>query len=361
MVYRALFLVALLLVNAAFASGVRAEQDVAVASVNGSPILKSELEAAIRARVVPGFGSRAATDTRAVVLRELIKERLGEQVVSQETIAANPNLSHELDRTRRQILLGFYLNTKLPTRQTSQDDIDRFIKENPRFFSMRKTYHFSEVIVSAPSKEEQERVSSRLRQIIGLRAPQPSTVTALVEWLEANKYRVGYSKLWMSSEQVSPSRLDLLARLDASQDKSSVEVTGDEYKLVVLHAAFADPLDPVRSRSAVAQSIAANARAAAAEAVITDLLASADIRLYDKTVEGLDLPAAKPRPVASRANTVADRLRIATLTSMLCLTPLLITWLMRSHLSRVAEEKLDSISKRVVSFDALALWAVVIG
>lgn len=91
MINRFLVVCILVLLAGGLANGAHAQPDQPVASVNGSPISRSEFEAALRARVVPTFGSRTAGDTGAIVLRELIKERLAEQLVSQETISAISN------------------------------------------------------------------------------------------------------------------------------------------------------------------------------------------------------------------------------------------------------------------------------
>ena len=266
-------------------------QDTVVARVGATPpITSDELDRAVKDRVIGTFGSSDVTRARATVLKELIKERMAEELVTGELIAATPDLSRALDEARRQVLLKYYLFRNVSVAPPKLEEIKAYIADNRDLFEDRRTYHFTELIISLPREVGTSALLGKIQDAVRVDIPTPESLRMLCDWLDGMEITYGYSKLWQSSEQISPELLKVLQDLDGSARKVKLEKTGSEYRVVVLHASFADPLDPYRSRLGVAQKLAREAWSKMADQVMADAMAKADITFYGDPLPGLDLP-----------------------------------------------------------------------
>lgn len=254
------------------------------------PITRSELDAAMKSRVVETFGSRNMSIARGTVLTELIKERLAEELVSDDVIAAAPDLARALDESRRQVLLKYYLYKHVSVAPPTLEHIKDYIAQHSELFENRRTYHFTEIIIYLPQKTGLSALIGKVEDVTRVDNPTTESLRMFCDWLDEMRITYGYSKLWQSSEQMPPQQRKLLEALDRSDRKVRLETTGDEYRVVVLHGSFADPLDPYRSRNAVGQMLAQQAWTTAANELMLTEMSKADITIYGDPIPGLDLP-----------------------------------------------------------------------
>lgn len=259
------------------------------------PITSEELDRAVNARVVGTFGSSDADRARSTVLQELIKERLAEELVTEEAISASPDLANALDEARRQVLLKYYLFKNVSVASPTLEDIKSYIESNPDIFEGRRTYHYTEIIITLPRETGTNALLGKIQDAVRVSNPTPESLRMLCDWMDGMEITYGYSKLWQSSEQIAPDMLKILQALDGSERKVKLEKVGSEYRVIVLHGSFADPLDPYRSRLGVAQKLSREAWSKAADQVMADAMSKADITLYGDPLPGLNLPR-RPLP-----------------------------------------------------------------
>lgn len=272
-------------------NGATSSEGKAVARVGAAPpITSGELDRAVNARVVGTFGSTDVAQARARVLKELIKERLADELVTDEMITAAPDLSNALDEARRQVLLKYYLFKNVSVASPTLEEIKAYIASNPDLFEARRTYHYTEIIISLPRETGTSALLGKIQDTVRVSNPTPESLRMLCDWMDGMEITYGYSKLWQSSEQIAPDLLQILQVLDSSERKVKLEKVDSEYRIVVLHASFADPLDPYRSRLGVAQKLGREAWSKAADQVMADAMAKADIELYGDLLPGLKLP-----------------------------------------------------------------------
>lgn len=268
-----------------------APQDKVVARVGSiPPITSDELDQAVSDRVISTFGNSDVPRARAAVLKELIKERLAETLVTDEMIAATPDLARALDEARRQVLLKYYLFKNVSVASPTLEDIKSYIASNPDFFEDRRTYHYTEIIITLPRETGTSALLGKIQDAVRVSNPTPESLRMLCDWMDGMEITYGYSKLWQSSEQIAPDMLMILQALDGSERKVKLEKVDSEYRVIVLHGSFADPLDPYRSRMGVAQKLSREAWSKAADQVMADAMSKSDITLYGEPLSGLDLP-----------------------------------------------------------------------
>lgn len=284
---------------------------------NTPPITRGELDRAVRERVIRNFGATDKARVEAAVLKELIRERLAETLLTDEVIKATPDLQYALDTARRQVLLKHYIGTVTGFRAPSPEAVKAFIERNPDLFEGRKTYHYTELIVWGRERSSSQSLLDKMRDVARIDRPPPESLKLLADWLEETDILYGYGKLWQSTEQIEPQLRSVLQGLDASPRKVSLQTTGDEFRIVVLHGSYPDPLDPYRSRYAVAQMVAQQDRTAQAEARLDEALARANVTLHGGPVPGLDLPqrasVEQATPRHRRAPPIAEAWSVAAI------------------------------------------------
>ena len=278
---------------------------------NTEPITRAELDDAVGARVQQTFGSQDEPRARAQVLKELIKERLAEEIVTDEEIARAPDLARALSDARRQVLLQYYLSRNVSVAPPSLDEVKAYISEHPDFFERRRTYHFSEIIISLPRESGTSALIGKIQDATNVDEPTPESLRMLCDQLDGMGVVYGYSKVWQSSEQIEAQLFNILRELDRARRKVKLEKSGAEYRVVVLHGSFADPLDPFRSRNGVAQTIMRKAWAEDADAILTAEMAKANISLYGEPLPGLDMPRRALPAEADEAARLVPRIVLA--------------------------------------------------
>jgi EpsD family peptidyl-prolyl cis-trans isomerase len=185
------------------------------AIVDGAEISDAELERRIKKSFGDNPNSENSTIIRAATLRSLIQEKMVDSLVPAKEIT--PSILEEIDVARRQILLKYFLdkNTGRSLKAPTEQDVKKFIEENPGYFNKRKTYHFAEIIIKSGSPTIERAINDRVQQLLSLKEPTPKDLQLLRDWLRQNNVLFGDASVWQSTEQIPIDTLkaiDLVAR-----------------------------------------------------------------------------------------------------------------------------------------------------
>jgi EpsD family peptidyl-prolyl cis-trans isomerase len=280
-----------------------------LAIVNGKALTAEDLSLALGELAQQGGPQVELTERASTVLRELIIERLVEEAYAKGavTTANGKNTNTKLaiaqaDGARRRVLVESYMRAKLVPQPVTQQVIDQFVLDNPDFFTERKTFHYSELYIAPPRDLLKARLKEELRQLKGQVSIGADRVDVLVGWLLANDVRFAHSKQWRGGEQVPRELLNRLKMLDTRGEKVAVQETGGAISVLVLYASYADPVNPAHIRSSIVSQLQAQeARDKQVKDIGDRLISTANVQIFDKSVEAALKPpaavlaAAKPQ------------------------------------------------------------------
>lgn len=273
-----------------------------VAMVNGKPITIEDLSVALSDLASQGVPQNELINRVPTVLRDLMVERLIEDAYAANPVATarGEQTSSDLtlrraDRARRRVLIDSYMRAKLVPAPVSQEDVDRYVRENPDFFRARKTYHFSELSIAQPTGALKDGLAAEIRGISNLRNVRPQRIEVLIDWLNANKIGFSHSKQWRGGEQVPRTFLDRLKQLDNQPGKVGVAEANALLNVVVLYGSYDDPANPAHmQQSIISQVLSRQAREDQIKSIGDDLIASAKVQIFENNIaEALARPGAQ--------------------------------------------------------------------
>lgn len=287
----------------------------AIAIVNGKTITSEDLAISLRDLANRGRAQVEQANQAPAVLRDLIIERLVEDAYLKGSITTvrgevtDTTLALRLaDRVRRQFLVDAFMRAKIAPPLVLQEEIDRFVRDNPDYFRLRKTYHFSELSIAPPSDTLKSRLNDELRELATQRNIRPQRIEALIDWLNANKLAYTHSKQWRGSEQLSRQLLDRLKELDGLAGKVKTLEANGVVSVVVLYGAYEDPVNPEHTRQAlVAQVLAPKSQQEQIKEIGDNLISAGNVEVLEKSFAGA-LKRADVGGTSVRSATLKNRL-----------------------------------------------------
>jgi EpsD family peptidyl-prolyl cis-trans isomerase len=298
-----------------------AYQNDIIAKVDGSLITRQDLDGEIQDRIRKSYELSDDHLIRLKVLKQLITEIVAEKRMSEAEISKNARLFRNLEATRRNILTQTYIDQNAVLKQPNEADIKKYVSEHPEFFMNRKVYHYSELIIAPKTEPRKKAVNERLKLLTEFKEPSPQNVQMVIDWLESNNTVYGYAKDWRASEAVPDTLRKTVMALAESDTKVLVETQGGIIRVVSVFGAYPDPIDPVMSQNAIVKAILDRERNEKVDAIINDMLAHAEITLYDRSLSDLKIPKFKGA-VAQPSLPWARRLFISWNFALLVFAPL---------------------------------------
>lgn len=273
------------------ANAAQALEDEIIVSVNGTPITRQELEAAVADRAVRTFQISEPHKIRTVILRDMILQEISAQLMGEREVAKNPALGRKLEFNRRSMLFDAYVQKRLSaSARIPETEVDDFIVRHPEFFQDRRMYHYAELIIEGKSDLQAKSIRDRLKLLTELKQPTSDQFEAVVQWAASNGYEYGVVKDWKATEKL-PSGIDkTLFALDKSENKVQIDSKKFDFRVVVLFGSYPDAINPLFAKTSVAQRLAKDIAEKRTEAIISDMLARANVVLYDKDFNDLNLP-----------------------------------------------------------------------
>ncbi len=211
MVNRLLFLPGLIGVAIALSAcgrgdGTKAASQVA-AKVNGGEISVHQINNVIASRneVPPEQAKQAA----AQALERIIDQELLVQRAIKARLDRDPKVMQAIEAAKRQILAQAYIDRAVAASASvtgSQEEMQKFYKENPALFERRRVYRLHELQAVAP----QEKLDA-LRAV----AAEATGLDRVAEWLRSQKLAFHVATFSRTAEQIP---LTMLARMFEMRD-----------------------------------------------------------------------------------------------------------------------------------------------
>ena len=285
--------------------GQSALADTVVATVNGRPIHESTLDGRVKQATAQADGSVPAAKIREAALKQLALETLIDEKVT-PVLNANPDLRGEFERQRRIGMLELYYTQQTSMVKVTPDEVADFVRKHPQFFADRKTYHFSEIHVAPADNGAVADLQRRMAALGQLDGIEPIRVESTFNWAMSPSYRLSITKRWLGPEQMVDNTYQTLSALDHGARKISVACKQQNCTILILHAAYADPADPMALQSLIARNVLALKRKDMIEGLNTALLQHADIRVSEtEPARGVFTQAASAATFAAPARTRA--------------------------------------------------------
>jgi EpsD family peptidyl-prolyl cis-trans isomerase len=272
-------------------SSSHATQGDILVSVNGVPISRQELEAASTERPIRTFKFGDQHKFKTLILRDMILQEIAKQLMTEEELAKNPALKRKIELNRRSLLFDAYIQKRLPaTAAISVPETEKFIAEHPEFFQDRRMYHFGELIIEAKSETQVRAIQARLKLLSELKEPSPEQFEAVAQWAMSNAIGYGVLKDWTPTEKLPHEFDKIILTLDKRVNKVQIDSKNFDFRAIVLFASYPDPINPLFAKNSVAQRLAKEFAEKKTVEIVSDMLARANVVLYDKEFKDLNLP-----------------------------------------------------------------------
>lgn len=241
-----------------------------VATVNGEPLDRQEVEA-LAAQALLGVQDESA---RHAVLRQtletLVSERLFAQAAKRAGLEQDETVRSDLGDARREAVTNAFIGDllrRLPP--VSEQQIDRYIASHPKHFAARQTYHYQRLALPPVDGLDIERVREAIRT--------HKTIDGLRAWARRQGWLAELESRWQGAEQIDAGQLARLETMRAEELAALVDSDSGQVIVLQRKGAWPDPVDPARVRGAVALGVAAEVRNEAVRSLVANLRAQADI------------------------------------------------------------------------------------
>ena len=306
-----------------------------VATVNGQEITVADIN------VITAQSLRGVTDPNAIArvkyqaLNDVINSYLASAEFNADAASQNPENIKQLEHLKRQVLMNFYLSTKVADiPKPDQRQIEDYLQKHPELYSARQTFHFSEMLIDASQLV-------RLDQVQDLVNQDPS-LKKLAVWLDEHHIPYVSDTYWKSTDQLNLGAAATFKGL--KKNTISVEESSDHKGIVVikLYDSYPDPVTQEKARAILSAGVQEEMRNRVASDLLAKLRSKADIQIKDPEF-------AKPDPIASTsAKVVLDETKITLSTkvlviwvfSLLVLGPAALVAFYRHQISIAAGENL---------------------
>lgn len=244
-----------------------------VVRVGKASITEADISERMAALATQGTGDPATRREEAI--RQLIAEYVVEQKLDNTEGGLPPELLAQLGAARRQQVFAWYMRNRLVEsgigQHPSADEVDAFVRANPRFFAGRAQFRFVMIGLTATDASQEAQAVAMLSRLPQAQPPSPAQMNDLRGQLQMHHWLGGYATYTQNSEQLAPTVLDRLERMAASHRFLDVIRDGGQVHALVLQARVADPVDPAVVGDQVALGLARKRADEAGKALIAQL------------------------------------------------------------------------------------------
>lgn len=243
----------------------------------------------VQQRLMRTGGPRAG-ELLSEAIERTADEMLAELVVERQLSRLprfDPELSARISLARRQLMMDFYVQTNMERRTPSDDEIDAFIAENPRFFKDRASFWFNQFLFQLPEEDDRNRFDDALNRLRDGELTTQRILDFQSTLLEAD-IPFQRQSIWRSSEQISAELLDRLETLYASGEMVEMTETDGRGELLLLLQRAADPVDPTVQRQQIVQGFVQRSIAEQRDEMIAELAASVHRGQEEEALEAVE-------------------------------------------------------------------------
>lgn len=152
-----------------FATQVLADTAELVATVNGEPITRQQLEAEMSRQAFAKMQQGEKPD-RYAVLTELINKRILAQQAVKDHIGTDPRVTQALETARIDVLAQAYVELASQIPPPSRKEVEAYYNAHPALFSQRKKYLIQEIsfLEALPDEAPLKKAMKKARNVMEL-------------------------------------------------------------------------------------------------------------------------------------------------------------------------------------------------
>ena len=232
-------------------------------------------------------------------LERLIDQRLAVRRADDLGLDRDPRVQMLLEEARAEVLARAYAErVGEGAAKPSDEEIERYYRDNPALFAERRVYHFHELLIEVGPGQADE-LRGRLEAARSL--------DEFVDYLRERDLRFVGSQVRRSAEQLPRAALDAFARLRDGQALLTIAPGGAQVMYLV--ASQLQPVSLESGREAVEQLLLNERRRRRIEDDLKALRAAARIEYVGRFAEPASAAAAASVPAADAASSSASSSR----------------------------------------------------
>jgi EpsD family peptidyl-prolyl cis-trans isomerase len=164
----------------------------ALASVNGAEVTVLQLNEELQRAGV----TAAQQDTASKqLLQVLIDRQLLQEAAAKENLDRDPKVMQAIDRAKALIIAQAYLQKRIGNvAKPTSAEVEDYFNKNPDFFSNRKQFSMSELVIGANDLTPEVRSA----------ADSAKSLEEVAVWLDAHKIKYGRTQVTRSTADVPP-------------------------------------------------------------------------------------------------------------------------------------------------------------
>jgi len=164
----------------------------ALASVNGAELTVLQLNEELQRANVAAAQQEAASKQ---LLQVLIDRQLLQEAAARENLDRDPKVMQAIDRARSLIIAQAYLQKRIGNvPRPTPAEVEEYFNKNPAFFSDRKQFGMSEIIIAVGDLTPEVRAA----------ADSAKSLDEVAVWLDAHKIKYGRTEITRSTADVPP-------------------------------------------------------------------------------------------------------------------------------------------------------------
>jgi EpsD family peptidyl-prolyl cis-trans isomerase len=164
----------------------------ALASVNGEEVTVLQLNEELQRANVTAAQQDAASKQ---LLQALIDRQLLQEAAAKENLDRDPKVMQAIDRARALIIAQAYLQKRVGSvAKPTPAEVEDYFNKHPDFFSNRKQFSMSEVVIAGPD------LTPDVRGAVNT----VKTLDEMAVWLDAHKIKFGRTEVTRSTADIPP-------------------------------------------------------------------------------------------------------------------------------------------------------------
>ncbi len=264
------------------------------AKVNRNEISVHQVNHAIAQR--RDIGAEQAKQAAGEALERVIDQELLVQKALEAKQDRDPQVMQAIESAKRQILAQAYIDKVAIAASTdSQENIEKFYKDNPALFARRRIYHVHELVVVAPQEK-----------LHGLKAEaaKAKDLNSVMAWLKSQELPYTRTTSTRPAEQVP---LVILPQMYEMKDgQITVLPTSGGATVVQLMVAEEAPMSEQQARPIITRFLASRKRLEIAQDQIRKLREQAKIEYVGEFASAHTVALPQPAPSSAVPSAGAD-------------------------------------------------------
>ncbi len=207
----------------------------------------------------PVNGAASTQDIANQILDKLIDQKVLEQKALALKLDRNPDVLSRLEAARQQILVEAYIERQVLTPTVEESAIRDYFNNNPKLFSERKIFNYSQVVVAA-NEADIPKLVEEVKKV--------SEITQFVKFVEDLNLQHKLDKGFSGTERLPKPLIEPLYALAVGD--IGYLVMSDGFLVIELHNALSEPVEYAAAKPAINQFLRTEKRKESIQKLVSD-------------------------------------------------------------------------------------------